>query len=221
MAETCSLIVAPGSIAIPLFDDTQFQRGYNMAEQLTLRDGGTLHYDDAFFDQTEADRLLEILRHQIPWHQEQGRGYPFPRLTAWYADGGVNYSYSGVTHQGRGWTPELLTVKQRVEEAAGATFNSLLLNLYRDGRDSIGFHTDAEPELGQNPVIASVSLGAVRTFVLKHIKQREKLSYPLAHGSLLVMGGTCQHFWLHGVPKTTTVVGERINLTFRKILTAA
>jgi alkylated DNA repair dioxygenase AlkB len=123
-----------------------------------------------------------------------------------------------VTHHGSGWTPELEAVKRRVEEAAGAEFNSLLLNLYRDGRDSIGFHADAEPELGTNPVVGSISLGAVREFVMRHKATREKRSLRLAHGSLLVMGGTCQHHWLHGVPKTEDEIGERINLTFRKIL---
>ena len=92
----------------------------------------------------------------------------------------------------------------------------MLLNLYRDGRDSIGFHSDDEPELGVNPVVASVSLGAVRQFVLKHKKSKEKLAFRLARGSLLVMGGACQHHWIHGVPKTAEVVGERVNLTFRR-----
>src|SRR5262249_50206572 len=125
---------------------------------------------------------------------------------------------SGVTHHAVEWTPTLSAIRRRVEEASGAAFNSLLLNLYRDGRDSIGFHTDAEPELGPNPVVASVSFGAVRHFILRHKTSREKLTFPLAHGSLLVMGGTCQHFWLHGVPKTEQEVGERINLTFRQII---
>jgi alkylated DNA repair dioxygenase AlkB len=189
-----------------------------MSQTINLRDGGTLLYDPAFLNPEAADALLARLRSATEWKQEVGHGRPFPRLTAWYADQGLTYSYSGVTHHGKGWTPELLDVKRRIEEAAGTTFNSLLLNLYRDGRDSIGFHTDAEPELGQNPVVASISLGAVRQFVLKHKKSKDKRSFALAHGSLLVMGGTCQHFWLHGVPKTETEVGERINLTFRNII---
>jgi len=189
-----------------------------MADSITLRDGGTLFYDETFLVGEAADALFECLRTRTPWKQEGG-GRPFPRLTAYYADAGVRYSYSGVTHQAMEWTPELSEVKRRVEEVSGATFNSLLLNLYRGGRDSIGFHADDEPELGQGPIVASVSLGAVRTFVLKHKSAKEKLSFELAHGSLLVMGGTCQRFWLHGVPKTKEAVGERINLTFRKIIT--
>ena len=189
-----------------------------MADRITLRDGGTLLYDATFLAGEAADALFECLRTGTPWTQEGG-GRPFPRLTAYHADAGVRYSYSGVTHEAMEWTPELREVKRRVEEASGATFNSLLLNLYRGGRDSIGFHADDEPELGTNPIVASVSLGAVRTFVLKHRTAKEKLTFELAHGSLLVMGGTCQHFWLHGVPKTEAAVGERINLTFRKIIT--
>ena len=191
-----------------------------MVENLSLRDGGTIYYDAAFFDKEAADVLFVRLRRDTPWKQEVGRGRPFPRLTAWYADPGLIYRYSGVTHHSAEWTPALREVKRRIEEASGAAFNSLLLNLYRDGKDSIGFHTDAEPELGPNPVVASVSFGAVRDFVLKHKSAREKLTFRLAHGSLLVMGGTCQHYWLHGVPKTEREVGERINLTFRKILPA-
>lgn len=189
-----------------------------MPHLLEILDGGVLRYEPAFFPADAADELFHALRQHTDWRHEVGRGRPFPRLTAWYADAGTSYSYSGVKHRGQGWPAEVLEIKQKVEVAAGAAFNSLLLNLYRDGRDSIGFHTDAEPELGQNPVVASVSLGAVREFVLKHIATKQTLKYPLAHGSLLVMGGTCQHHWLHGVPKTKAAVGERLNLTFRNIV---
>lgn len=192
-----------------------------MVESTPLRDGGTLLYDGAFFPCAEADALYETLLRETAWKQEVGRGRPFPRLTAWYADAGLEYRYSGVTHVGGGWTPTLLDIKQRIEPIAGATFNSVLLNRYRGGRDSIGMHADDEPELGTNPVIASISLGAVRTFVLKHRASREKRTLLLAHGSLLVMAGTCQHHWLHGVPKTDEPVGERINLTWRRILRLA
>jgi alkylated DNA repair dioxygenase AlkB len=188
-----------------------------MADHFSLRDGGTRFYDESFLNSEVADALFAELRSATPWKQEISRGRPFPRLTAWYADAGLSYRYSGVTHHAVEWTPALREIKNRVEQASGADFNSLLLNLYRDGKDSIGLHGDNEPELGTNPVVASVSLGAVRQFVLKHKKGKEKLTIPLAHGSLLVMGGTCQHHWLHGVPKTEQPVGERINLTFRKI----
>jgi alkylated DNA repair dioxygenase AlkB len=114
--------------------------------------------------------------------------------------------------------PELEEIKRAVEVAAGTAFNSLLLNFYRDGTDSIGFHTDAEPELGENPAIATVSFGSVRAFVLKHKATKETLTYRLGHGSLLVMGGTTQHHWLHALPKTDETIGERISLTFRRIV---
>lgn len=189
-----------------------------MAQRIDLRDGGTLEYHEAFFGKDEADALFESLKTETPWKQERSRMGPFPRLTAWYADAGLKYSYSGVTHEAISWTPTLLEVRKRVEKGSGVPFNSVLLNFYRDGQDSIGYHSDAETELGVNPVIASISLGAVRQFVLKHVKKREKRKIDLAHGSLLVMGGTCQQHWVHGVPKTKTAVGQRINLTFRHIV---
>jgi alkylated DNA repair dioxygenase AlkB len=194
------------------------RREATMNRHTDLRDGGTLDYDPAFLDKAEADALFARLREGVPWHQETIRGGPVPRLVAWVADPGIDYTYSRITHHGEGWPPLLFEVKRRVEGAAGAEFNGLLLNYYRHGQDSMGFHTDAEPELGRNPVIGSLSLGATRRFVLKHKAGGERVTLDLSHGSLLVMGGTCQHFWLHGLPKTKEPIGERINLTFRKIL---
>src|SRR5262249_39665806 len=146
-----------------------------MATQLVILDGGSLYYDGAFYSVKEADTLFEVLRAKTPWKQERSRMGPFPRLTAWYADPGLTYAYSGVTHEAIPWTQTLDDVRCKVEEAAGSPFNSVLLNYYRDGQDSIGYHSDAEPELGVNPMIASISLGAVREFVLKHGKTRQKL----------------------------------------------
>lgn len=187
-------------------------------QRMDLRDGGMLLYDPAFYPPELADQVFRRLRDETPWAQEISRGKPFPRLTAWYADPGISYSYSGVTHQPLPWTELLARLRADAQRAAGAEFNGLLLNRYRDGRDSMGFHSDDEPELGRNPVIASISLGAVRRFVLRHRQSSERLTLELAHGSLLVMGGTCQHHWQHAVPKTTQPLGERINLTFRKLL---
>ena len=182
-----------------------------------IRDGGRLLYDAAFFPPAEADTWLAWLRDNVPWRQESVQGRPLPRLNAWFSDADLRYSYSGVSHLGSGWTPELAEIKRRVEATAGVPFNSLLLNRYRDGGDSIGFHTDAERELGPDPVVATLSFGSEREFVLKHKRTKETLTYRLGHGSLLVMGGTSQHHWLHAVPKTELVVGERISLTFRRI----
>ncbi len=187
-----------------------------MAEWLDIQDG-KLFYDASFYTPEEADSLFKWLDTQISWRQETSRGFPVPRLNAWFAEAGLRYAYSGIAHEGSGWLAELETVKQHVEAASGATFNSLLLNMYRDGKDSIGFHTDAEPELGTNPVVATLSLGSERDFVLKHTKTKEKLVVRMPHGSLLILGGISQHHWLHGIPKTTKEVGKRISLTFRQI----
>jgi alkylated DNA repair dioxygenase AlkB len=190
-----------------------------MEQRIDIRDGGTLYYDDAFYDQASADAFFNAIKTETPWRQEHGRFGPFPRLTAWYADAGLTYTYSGVTHEAIAWTPTLTLIRRDVEAASQASFNSLLVNYYRDGNDSMGYHADDERELGINPVIASASFGSARRFLLKHKKSGEKLTFDLAHGSLLVMGGACQHHWIHCVPKTKAAGAERINLTFRRILT--
>ena len=188
-----------------------------VSRRILLRDNGWLLFDPGILPAAEADALFAHLRKTTPWEQSGRPGRRFPRLTAWYADPGLTYSYSGVTHHAVPWTPELLSVKTQAEAAAGATWNSLLLNLYRDGHDSIGFHADDEPELGTNPIIGSISLGAERRFVMKHPASGEKREFLLPNGSLLVMGGTSQHHWRHGIPKTAKPVGPRINLTLRYI----
>lgn len=188
-------------------------------ERLELADGGVLLFYPHFLPTAEADALFAVLRERTAWAQEIGAfGRPFPRLTAYHADDGVSYRYSGVEHAAVPWPDYLVPVRRRVEAAAGTTFNSLLLNYYRDGRDSIGYHADDEAELGVDPVIPSLSLGATRRFLLRHNRTKERLEFDLSHGSLLVMAGTVQHHYRHAVPKTTRPVGERINLTFRTIL---
>jgi alkylated DNA repair dioxygenase AlkB len=191
-----------------------------MAERLEIRDGGWLLHLPSLYDPTEAAELYALLRAEVPWKQEVIRGTPVPRLNAWFSDAGLRYAYSGLSHLGTGWPAWLLPIRLRVETASEADFNGLLLNRYRDGQDSIGFHTDAEPELGVNPVVATLSFGTARDFVLKHRKTKETLTYPLGSGSLLVMGGASQHHWLHGIPKTDAAVGERISLTFRRLVSA-
>jgi alkylated DNA repair dioxygenase AlkB len=189
-------------------------------QRLDIADGGVLLYHPHFLDQHEADDLFAVLKARTPWKQEIASfGRPFPRLTAYHADPGVSYTYSGVTHPSSPWPDYLLDLRRRIEETAGAPFNSLLLNDYRSGDDSIGYHSDAEPELGPNPIVPSLSLGATRQFVLRHVHTSERLTFDLTHGSLLVMAGTTQHHWRHAVPKTKKPVGERINLTFRNIHT--
>lgn len=178
------------------------------------------------FDAGEADELFTGLRHGIDWQHEEitifGACRPVPRLVAWHGDPSAHYTYSGTPHAPRPWTPELQRIRERVQGLAGTPFNAMLLNLYRDGRDGMGWHSDDEPELGPAPVIASVSLGATRRFCLRHRRRKErKLHLSLEHGSLLLMAGSTQRHWVHAVPKTSRPVGERINLTFRLVLPGA
>lgn len=174
------------------------------------------------FSKLESDTFLEKLKNEVEWKQESmnmyGKKVLFPRLTAWYGDVDRSYSFSGITLNPHMWTEDLLTIKGKIESLAETVFNSVLLNLYRDGNDSISWHTDAEKELGVNPVIASVNFGATRKFQLRHNNTKEKIEIDLTHGSLLVMKGELQHFWQHQVPKTSKSVGKRINLTFRVII---
>jgi alkylated DNA repair dioxygenase AlkB len=188
---------------------------------LSMPDADVTFYP-TFFSTDESAALLTALQQGIAWKQEAiklyGKEIALPRLTAWYGDPGATYSYSGLTVHPLPWTETLLTIKAPVENAAGVTFNSVLLNRYRDGRDSVSWHADDEPELGPNPVIASATFGAARAFKFKHKTLPEtRQSVTLTDGSLLLMAGATQHHWLHQIPKSKTVTGERINLTFRAI----
>jgi alkylated DNA repair dioxygenase AlkB len=176
-----------------------------------------------FLPTAEADVAFVELQQATAWVQENiklyGKLIPVPRLTAWYGDAGKTYRYSGITVTPMPWSPLLLQLKTQVEEASATQFNSVLLNLYRNERDSVSWHADDEPELGRNPVIASLSLGVVRRFQLKHRHDRKEIyEVRLADGSLLVMSGSTQHYWLHQVPKEKCSCGPRINLTFRTIV---
>jgi alkylated DNA repair dioxygenase AlkB len=181
-------------------------------------DGEVVLFRDAL-PPADADRLLDELERSTPWRQEEatvmGRRVLIPRLTAWHGERG--YVYSGIRLTPAAWTPPLLELKDIAEGLAGEAFNSVLLNLYRHGQDSVAWHADNEPGLGQNPVIASFSLGAVRRFQLRHRRTKQTVSLDLPHGSCLVMGGAAQHHWLHQIPKTARPVGARINLTFRRM----
>jgi alkylated DNA repair dioxygenase AlkB len=188
---------------------------------VTPINGGELIYYPTFFSKLESDLFFSSLRTKIEWAQESmilyGKKINFPRLTAWYGDNDRPYSFSGITLQPKGWLPELITIKNKIEIAAGTEFNSVLLNLYRNGNDSISWHTDAEQELGINPIIGSVNFGQARLFQLRHKDTKEKIEIELVHGSALLMKGELQHHWQHQVPKTSKPMKERINLTFRFI----
>ena len=188
---------------------------------LALPDAEIIYYPK-FYDKPTADLMYNELERNILWQQDDirvfGKIHPQPRLTALYGNEGLSYSYSNIKMQPHPWNLLLQKIKSEVEKVAGTTFSTVLLNYYRDGKDSNGWHADNEKELGLNPIIASVSFGAERVFQLKHNTDKEqKQSIILQHGSLLLMKGTTQHFWKHQIPKTAKTIGSRINLTFRLI----
>ena len=179
-------------------------------------------YHPHFFDKEEADAIFDQLKTDIPWQQDDirvfGKTHPQPRLTALFGNEGKSYSYSNIKMEPHPWNPLLQKIKSRIEMVSGTKFTTVLLNQYRDGKDSNGWHADNEKELGVNPIIASVSFGAERIFQLKHNSIPDlKQNILLEHGSLLLMKGTTQHFWKHQIPKTSKPIGSRINLTFRLI----
>lgn len=165
----------------------------------------------------DADQLFGVLRGDIAWEQHTitlyGRSVPTPRLTAWMAD--TAYRYSGIVNEPAPWPEPLAELRERLRNELGVSFNSCLANLYRDGTHSMGYHSDDEPELGPRPTIASISLGDRRRFVLRHRMTRERWSWDLGHGDLLVMRDESQRDFAHAVPKTSRPVGPRMNLTFR------
>jgi alkylated DNA repair dioxygenase AlkB len=188
---------------------------------LPLPDADIIFYP-SLLDESDCNRLFTELTQTIQWRQDwitiYGRSRPQPRLTAWYGDPGKSYSYSGITMHPMPWISTLLSLKANLEGLSGVVFNSVLLNLYRDGNDSMGWHSDDEPELGLNPVIGSLSLGGTRRFMLRHrFEKGLKHQLELTSGSLLLMQGTTQQYWQHQVPKTKRPVLPRINLTFRVI----
>ena len=194
-----------------------------MPTALNMPDADVLFYED-FFSEEESNRYFDTLRETIAWEQQElkmfGKQIALPRLTAWYGDEGKPYSYSGITHHPHRWTPELLEIKSKIESVADLAFNSVLLNLYRDEQDSVGWHSDDETELGENPLIASISFGDVRQFQFKHkTDDSQRLGLDLTSGSLLLMRGATQHYWKHRIPKSKQAKSERMNLTFRVIRT--
>jgi alkylated DNA repair dioxygenase AlkB len=209
---------------------------------------GEIIYSEHFFDEKISDRSLEYFLENdsfdwktanwrefdkeqlekvkfknINWHHDKlkmyGKEVFLPRYSAWYGDNDKSYSYSGITLQPNKWNNGLIFLKEQIEKIANANFNSVLMNWYRDGEDYINWHTDAEKELGKNPIIASLNFGATRRFLIRRSDNNSiKLEFPLKHGTLLIMKGELQHFWQHSVPKEKKVKQTRINLTFRTII---
>ena len=190
--------------------------------KMDLPDAEVVFYPELFAAPV-ADRLLSQLVETTAWRQDSikiyGKPTPLPRLTAWYGDPGARYVYSGIVNDPLPWTAALAEIKEVVDAVSGVAFNGVLLNRYRTGKDSMGWHSDDEREFGPNPVIASVSFGGTRNFQLRHKRHKEqKASVELTHGSLLIMRGGTQENWQHQIPKTAKPVQERLNLTFRRLV---
>lgn len=189
-----------------------------------ILEGADVRLAPSWLPAAEADDCLARLLEEVAWQREElrlfGRVSEVPRRVAWQADPGVRYRYSGVTHTATGWSPTVCEIRRRLEaDLPNETFNGVLLNLYRDGRDSMGWHSDDERELGPDPVIASVSLGAVRPL---RMRRRTPTGYvtselELPHGSLLVMRGATQANWQHALPRRVRITAPRVNLTFRDL----
>jgi alkylated DNA repair dioxygenase AlkB len=185
-------------------------------EHIKLADGGLILYDETFLSPDLASSYFVELRDECVWDQKPGIfGHMQPRLTASYGEEGVTYRYSGTENVALPWTATMLEIKEKIEAVQGE-YNYCLLNRYRSGSDSMGWHADDEPEIGN--VIGSLSLGATRKFRIRHNVTREVKAFDVSHGTLIIMAGTTQQFWKHDVPKTKENVGERINLTYRKIV---
>jgi alkylated DNA repair dioxygenase AlkB len=217
-------------------------RGYDISVP-----NGDLFFSEQFFDQKISDRTVEYFQENdtFDWHKSDwravspeelakiqftnikwkqdwikfyGKILPLPRLTSWYGDSGKSYTYSGIKSDPNQWNKGLLYIKGRIEQCAGAEFNSVLLNWYRDGDDHLSWHSDDESELGVNPIIASANFGETRDFIIRRRDDKSKrIALPLKHGTLLIMRGELQRFWEHSVPKRKNVRGSRFNLTFRRI----
>ena len=183
--------------------------------------GAELRYAPDWLPAPIADELFFTVRQSVPWETHRirlfGRWVDSPRLSCWIGDAEAAYTYSGTRFEPHAWSPGLQDLRRQLATELGCEFNSVLANRYRDGRDCMGWHSDNEASLGMQPVIASVSLGASRRFVLKHRQGAPKVELSLPHGSLLVMGGETQSNYQHALPRTAKPVGERINLTFRRV----
>ena len=189
------------------------------AEFIYNKNNAEIYYKNCFFNKAEADDLFEKILNLTPWNENHitlfGKKHAIPRLESWHGD--YSYTYSGIKHEAKIWTPELASVKKRIEQSVNIQFNSVLANLYRDGTDSNGWHSDNEKELGENPIIASLSLGANRKFKMRNNQNGENIDLYLANGSLLIMAGLTQAYWKHTIPKTRKNVSPRINLTYRVV----
>ena len=203
---------------LSLFEDSESVKSYG--KNILPKDGEVLFFP-GFFNRADSDRLFQSLMNTVQWQQDQikfyGKMIDLPRLTAWYGENDLPYTYSGIPMKPLPWIRDLLEIKNKIEQEAKVNFTSVLLNLYRTGKDSVAWHCDDEKELGINPIIGSVSLGAARVFKFRHLEERIVEKVELTHGSFVLMKGETQHKWEHEIPKTDKKILPRINLTFRVI----
>ena len=199
-----------------LFDDP-----FDVSKNLLPQDG-TVNYYGKILTHAEADDYFKKLMQQIMWKNDEaqlfGKRIVTKRKVAWYGEKPFEYTYSNLTKHALPWTDELITLKKKIELTSGESFNSCLLNLYHDGGEAMGWHSDGEKDLKENGAIASLSLGAERKFAFKHKDNGEKVDIRLEHGSLLIMKDETQRHWLHRLPPTKKIASPRINLTFRTIV---
>jgi alkylated DNA repair dioxygenase AlkB len=192
-------------------------------QELLPFDGSALLFPK-FLEPTQTSQIFQQIMGETPWEMPEmvmfGKKYPQAGLSTWFTNTGVNYVYSGITRTPHVMTPLLNHVMNACALKSGAEYNSVLVNLYRDGNDSVSWHSDNEAVNGSEPTIASVSLGATRRFDLRHKESGETVRVDLEDGSLLVMSGLSQHCWVHQIAKTKTKVGPRINLTYRRVVTS-
>ncbi|MDC1525432.1 alpha-ketoglutarate-dependent dioxygenase AlkB [Gammaproteobacteria bacterium] len=193
-----------------------------MQNEIVAHNDLKIRVQEGFFSSVEANDLLINCIAGLPWESMKikmfGKEVVIPRLQCWVGDEGCEYSYSGKKLNRQPWTPELLMIKEKISQHANLNFNSVLVNFYRDGRDSMGWHADDEPELGKNPTIAALSFGGERDLVFRNILSKETLSIPQLHGALIIIDGQTQQYWQHAIKKTKKVISPRINLTFRNIM---
>jgi len=196
---------------------------FSEPQELLPFDGSAILHN-RFFDESFSREAFSLLRESTPWEQPEivmfGKKYPQAGFSTWHTDTGVSYVYSGIERVAHPMTEILHEFRRRCETVTEAKFNSVLVNLYRDGRDSVSWHSDNEAINGREPTIASVSLGATRRFDLRHRETKETVKVDLDDGSLLVMSGLSQQCWVHQIAKTKSKVGPRINLTFRRVVTS-
>jgi alkylated DNA repair dioxygenase AlkB len=219
-AERGTIMNDYGNPISDMFADADSQASRQQFQRIKMSDADVI-VCECFFNTAKSDEYFKALNENVVWKQEKAKLYgkfiDLPRLTAWYGEEGKSYTYSGITVNPEPWTPTLMEIKKAVEAVSGLEFNSVLLNKYRNERDSVAWHSDDEPELGKNPVIGSVSFGDTCMFKFKHKITGLRKAIALPHGSYLMMKGATQHHWLHQIAKQAVSRGARINLTFRVV----